>query len=315
MNKKSFVCIHTLPKPVLLAISFTFFFLLIFYFIYASQAKSSPTRMVEIKSQPFALKPTFTPIPTLTPSPQPVKIIGKAHAADIQVAKSLQAPAGFCVTVPILMYHHIEPLAQGKKEGHAQLTVDSGIFETQMSYLKTRGYNTITLEQLTQSLVSRSPLPGKSIVLTFDDGYSDAYNFVYPILKKYNFSGGFMLPTGLLNNPGYMNWDQIKEMSSNGLISFYNHTWSHVALGNSTKKKIDFELDTSSQQMRDHLGKMNSVFAYPYGSFSSLAIGELQSRGFTAAVTTLPGWQQCAGNLMRLRRNHVGNAPLSLYGL
>ena len=128
-------------------------------------------------------------------------------------------------------------------------------------------------------------------------------------------SGNFMISTGLLENTDYMTWNQVKEMAENPLVSLYNHTWSHNGLGYSDKERIDFELDMSKQEFVNHLGHMSTVFAYPYGSYSDLAISELQSHGFTAAVTTEPGRIQCDSYLMLLKRDHVGNAPLWSYGL
>ncbi|MBI5122828.1 hypothetical protein HZA75_03130 [Candidatus Roizmanbacteria bacterium] len=51
---------------------------------------------------------------------------------------------GYCIYVPMLTYHHIQPEAEAKVQGHAQLTVDSGIFDSQMSYLVANGYHTIS---------------------------------------------------------------------------------------------------------------------------------------------------------------------------
>src|SRR5256885_6355801 len=102
----------------------------------------------------------------------------------------------FCLNVPVILYHHIEPLNLAQQEGHAQLAVDSSIFDEQMAYLAQKGYNTISAEQLISALLSHQQLPEKSIVVTLDDGYVDWYDYAFPVAKKYHVTLNLMIPAG-----------------------------------------------------------------------------------------------------------------------
>ena len=44
-----------------------------------------------------------------------------------------------------------------------------------MKYLKDNGYYTITMADLYAYFTNNTPIPQKSVVLTFDDGYKDNY--------------------------------------------------------------------------------------------------------------------------------------------
>ena len=57
--------------------------------------------------------------------------------------QDIQAEEGFCLNVPVLMYHHVQPISIATQLGHAQLTVDSNIFEQQLGYLAAAGYHSI----------------------------------------------------------------------------------------------------------------------------------------------------------------------------
>ncbi len=221
---------------------------------------------------------------------------------------------GFCLSVPVLFYHHIEPVAQAKTEGHAQLTVDSGIFDSQMKYLKDHGYRSITAEELVNAIYAHKSI-GKTVAVTLDDGYSDAYNFAFPIAKKYGMILNLMIPTGLLNNSGYMSWDNLKEMVNSGLATAYDHSWSHYSLPKGDEKKIQMEVMTAENQLKQNLGKTVKIFTYPYGSSDQKTVNILQKNGFIAAFSTIPSFYQCENYIFNLRRNRIGNAPLSSYGL
>lgn len=225
------------------------------------------------------------------------------------------ALSGFCLNVPVLLYHHVQPQSQASELGQTSLSVDNVIFEEQMAYLVSNGYTPIYAVRLADALRLQTPLPGKSIVITFDDGYKDAYVYVYPILQKYNLVGNFMIATGLVGSSSYLSWGEIEEMSRSGLAYFVDHTWSHYAIGYGQRDKIKFEIETAKQQLEQHTGQVVSIFAYPFGSFNSTSIEVLRESGFLGAFSTIPGFWQCDSFIMTLHRNHIGNAPLSAYGL
>ena len=115
--------------------------------------------------------------------------------------------------VPVLNYHQVE-----EKNGNP-LTLWPDQFETQMSYLADEGYTTITIDEMMDALENGTPLPDKPVIITFDDGYADNYEYAYPILKKYGFKATIFLIYDFTNAyPNYLTWDQNNEMKESGLI-------------------------------------------------------------------------------------------------
>lgn len=247
--------------------------------------------------------PLFDPQSLLQPTPTPTPDFVRPTPQ-----------ANFCLDVPMLIYHHVQPLAEANELGHAQLTVDSGIFDEQMNYLVTNGYHIISSDEVVNALLSHQQLPAKSIVVTLDDGYDDAYNYAFPIAKKYHISLDWMIPSGLIENPGYMTWAQLKDATQSNLIHIYNHSWSHADLGSVDEAKLEQEVVVPNKQLEATLGKPINIFTYPYGSFSDTTIAFLQAHGFIAGISTLDGTEQCTSYIMTLHRTHIGNAPLSSYG-
>lgn len=222
---------------------------------------------------------------------------------------------GFCLNVPVIFYHHIQPLAEAKAQGHESLTVDSGTFDLQMAYLVSRGYTTISAEALTAALLGHTGLPGKSIVVSIDDGYDDMFTYAYPIIQKYGITANLAIPTGLMNNTGYMNWDNLRQMTGSGKVFVYNHTWSHANLVGVSSEKAQYEISTAKKQLAENLGRNSNVFFYPYGTENNAAVETLRANGYSAAFTTIPGVTQCDSFMMSLRRIRIGNSSLAAYGL
>ncbi len=254
---------------------------------------------------------TTTAGPRISSSPTPYPSLAKQ---DNLIEEAVQKN-DYCLSVPVLIYHHIQPQPVAQELGQTALSVDNGIFDQQMAYLSSNGYITLFAEDLINALRNKTGLPPKSVLITIDDGYKDIYTYAYPILKKYNIKANLMIPTGLMENTGFLLWSDIKEMQGSGLVNMYNHTWSHSSLGVQSREKIESEIIMANIQLQDNLGKNVTVFTYPYGSQSNLAVSILINNGFTGAFSTNPGFLQCNSFRMGLHRNRVGNSPLSAYGL
>ena len=247
--------------------------------------------------------PSILPTPTLTSTPTP-------RPLTFSEMNTLYGP---CVYLPTLMYHHVQTPEAAKKKNQVALTVRTADFRAQMQFLKDKAYNVISMQDLLGFFEQGiKPLP-KSILLTFDDGYDDFYTDAYPILKEFNYPATVFIPTGLMNNTGYLYWDKISEMAGNRIL-FANHTWSHKNV--KTKEDVlKMEISTADVQLNEKGLNGPKVFAYPYGLEGSLAISFLQGLDYKLAFTTRYGGTLCKKQMLDLPRIRIGNGSLSIYGL
>jgi peptidoglycan/xylan/chitin deacetylase (PgdA/CDA1 family) len=175
-------------------------------------------------------------------------------------------PVGKTIKMPILMYHHITNVPTHNVLDRS-LTIIPTIFSQQLDYLKQYGYHTITFNQLFDFLYYNGPLPSKPIILTFDDGYDDAYNFAYPILQAHGYSGMFYIITGKVGWKGQATWDQLREMLANGM-QMGSHTVTHRDIGSVwlfSHAEAQQELQQSQESLQTQLGIVIQQFCYPSG--------------------------------------------------
>ncbi len=206
-------------------------------------------------------------------------------------------PTSKKLNVPILMYHHITAVPP-RNILDRSLTVTPTVFGQQLDHLKMQGYHTITFNQLFDTLYYDAPLPTRPIILTFDDGYSDAYTFAYPILKAHGYSGMFYIITGKVGWQGQATWDQLREMLANGM-GMGSHTVHHVDMGRvwqNSPQQAQQELEVSQRDMQSHLGIAIQQFCYPSGEpfrHGTLAVQQgvmdlLRKNGYVGATTDPP---------------------------
>jgi len=92
----------------------------------------------------------------------------------------------------IVMYHYVRDLKNSRYPDIKGL--DINLFKEQIDYMR-KHYHIITTEEVIHSIDNQVKIPEKSVLLTFDDAYSDHYNNVFPILDKYKLQGSFYTPS------------------------------------------------------------------------------------------------------------------------
>ena len=116
--------------------------------------------------------------------------------------------------LPIFVYHRIRPEE----------------FEAQLVYLKRNDYQTLTGDAFYDILMGKSPLMKPSVMLTFDDGFEDAYRVAFPLIKEYSVHAVVYLIPGWVGREGMLTWDQIREMHESGWVDFQSHSMSHASI-------------------------------------------------------------------------------------
>jgi peptidoglycan/xylan/chitin deacetylase (PgdA/CDA1 family) len=210
------------------------------------------------------------------------------------------------VRVPILMYHYVSPVPANADALRLDLDVPPENFRSQMQWLKTNGYHTITPDQLAGALLRGEKLPPNPILLTFDDGYDDAYSVAFPILKELGFTGTFFVVSDFLdqNRGGYITWEQARQMAAEGM-SIQDHSRQHKDMRGRTREWLDDEIIPSRDRIEMNTGTRPLFFCYPSGGYDHTAIDQLRAAGFVAAFTTNDGTYVYTDNMLRLPRVRI----------
>ncbi len=203
--------------------------------------------------------------------------------------------------VAILMYHSIRVYNNSADKIGTGLSVPQSIFDTEMKALKDSGFQSISL-----SNYYSGKLPAKPVVISFDDGYDNAYTQAFPVLKKYGYIGIFYIITGKINTTGYLNDLQIKEMAGSGMI-FGDHTISHPDLTNISNSKLTRELVESKSKLEHLVGSRITDFCYPSGKYNFRVEAAVRSAGFLTATTTKSPSSLKFSDFLRLPRLRISN--------
>lgn len=203
-------------------------------------------------------------------------------------------------SIPVLMYHSIPDKSSGNI-----MEVSKGQFQEEMNYLKEHGYNTLSADEFYDFIVKGKPIPKKSLLITFDDGYENQYTNAYPILKKYKFHAIMFAITSYLDKGTlYMESSQLKTMSENG-IDIESHTVNHDKLDKISYADQLKTLQDSKNTIEGICNKAVRFIAYPYGYFNKDTVKASQNAGYIMAFTTSGKWANTDNGVYAVNRIYI----------
>jgi peptidoglycan/xylan/chitin deacetylase (PgdA/CDA1 family)/SAM-dependent methyltransferase len=228
-----------------------------------------------------------------------------------QVHRS-NAPEIVTRRLPILMYHRVAPAGS---TAMARYRVTPEAFETQLQYLHETGYYSITLDEWQTAVFSRRPLPGRAILLTFDDGHWDFLTHAWPLLQRYGFSATVFLVADQIGRTNawdqiygeelpLLGWEEIRELQAAG-VEFGSHSASHRHLTGLSSAEIVREAIRSRAVLERGLGIPVRAFAYPYGAEDRVVQHLIGACGYVFGLSCRPGPAGFQSSLLALPRIEI----------
>ncbi len=226
------------------------------------------------------------------PDRRPAPEISTIQAAEAEVCPMRPAPPA--IDLPILVYHHVMP---DHAPGVLYVTPDG--FEQQLRFLRDNRYQSVSFADLADCLEYGAPLPERPVILSFDDGWENQFQYGFPLLQKYGFGATFYIVSGYVDHQNFMTTDQLQTMLAAGMtVGCHSHT--HPPLSSVGGTRLEDEVAGSKAWLEDHFGIQIDTFAYPYGAYSSRVTAAVQAAGYRTARTCDTGTHATADNLATL---------------
>lgn len=184
--------------------------------------------------------------------------------------------------IPVLCYHQVRNWQATDSKSARTYILPPEKFAVQMKLLADSGYHAITPDELLGYLHTKSPLPPKPVILSFDDGTASQFMNAVPVLNQYHFNAVFFIMTVSLNKSIYMSTQQVKTLSNDGFI-IGCHTWDHHNVTDYANNDWTIQLEKPKQLLEKLTGRPVEYFAYPNGIWNEVAITQLKTYNYKAA--------------------------------
>ena len=201
------------------------------------------------------------------------------------VASLLAMTADAADSAVVLMYHRF-----GEDDFPAtNIRVEQ--FEAQLEHLRERGYTVVPLAQVIDALAGGEPLPERAVAITIDDAYRSVYTVGFPRFKAAGMPFTVFVSTEPVDQglPGYMSWEQMREMAGAG-ASFANHGAAHDSVLERESgedraawlARVRANVAAGATRLAEELEPLANAFAYPYGEYTTAVADMLRDMGYVS---------------------------------
>jgi peptidoglycan/xylan/chitin deacetylase (PgdA/CDA1 family) len=280
-------------------------------------------RTATSRIQRYAVRPSRLPRP-LAKAPavrrREVELPGEAELGASDDGAPLADDGAVTGAVPVLMYHRIAD--DGEPRARRWRTEPSK-FDEQLHHLREQGFRSVDVDEWAGAAALDQPLPGRRIILTFDDGFAD-FEAAVPLLQRHGFRAELFVVTGHVGGTDawdtswerrepLMDWQALADLPQD-VVRIGSHTVHHAALTAITHAEVVRELTESRITLEDRLGRRVTTLAYPFGLNDGAVQRIAGAVGYEAAYTTMPWWAYPTRNLLGLPRLEVrGGDPLDAF--
>ena len=173
------------------------------------------------------------------------------------------------------MYHRFE------ENKYPSTNIRIKDFRSHLNIIKKSNFEFISYEEFKKFIKLKDN--SKKVLLTIDDGFSSFYRNAWPILKKEKIPFIIFVNTESIGSSGYMNWDELKEISKYDFVHIGNHSHSHEYLVEESDETIKKDLKISMKLFKEKLNHETLFFAYPFGEYKNSFKKIVKDLGFEYA--------------------------------
>ncbi|MFJ8132454.1 polysaccharide deacetylase family protein [Streptomyces hydrogenans] len=207
--------------------------------------------------------------------------------------------------MPVFLYHSV---AVDPPSWIAPFTVSPGTFAEHLALIADSGLRVVPLSRLVAAQHGGPPLPDRSAVLTFDDGFDDFRTTVLPLLARHGMPATLYVTTGALGPGGpfppgsrMLDWDRLGELDAPG-VEIGGHTLTHPQLDVLPDARMRDEVTECGHRLADALGHPVVSFAYPHGYSAPAVRARVREAGWTSAAAVRDAFSSAADDPLRIAR-------------
>lgn len=208
-------------------------------------------------------------------------------------------------SLPILTFHALDDRPDA-------ISFLPGLFRRGIARLHENGFRTLSLNEAIVKLRAAQPLPPRSFVITFDDGYQCVFERAAPVLSQFKMRATVFLTVGperdagsterlpSLSGRSMLRWTEIRDLTNCG-FNFGAHTLTHRDLTRLPLDQMEKEIVRSKTIIEERLGAAVTSFAYPYGRYDRQSYA-LTQQHFACACSDELGLVSEGSDLYALKR-------------
>ena len=186
----------------------------------------------------------------------------------------------------ILLYHNIS-----KTFSPYGSIVFPDVFAKHIRFMKSKGVKFLQPQSFFEE--------DSGVLLTFDDGFMDLYEFAFPVLMEEKIPAVIFVVSGCAGKRNdwdvtlgksftHLSWSKIKEMHKYG-ITIGSHSHLHPDYSRSPLDLVKHDMEVSLRTISEKIGERVKYLSYPFGRIRKEDCKLAEQVGYEKAFISTPG--------------------------
>jgi biofilm PGA synthesis lipoprotein PgaB len=196
-----------------------------------------------------------------------------------------------------------------------------------ITWLEHNDFNVVSVDEILAAAAGGPPLPERSVLLTFDDGFRSVKTHVLPLLELFDYPAVVSIVTDWIeSDPGvmqagreltredFLSWNQVRELSEHELIEIasHSHAMHQGVVGNpqgntqpaavtaqfvhgeyesrdAYAARVRRDLTESAARIEQATGRRPRVMTWPFGAFNAITLATARDLGMEMTLTLTDG--------------------------
>lgn len=202
----------------------------------------------------------------------------------------------------VFNFHHVETVPKHRDRKH--ITITPAGLKQFINTIRHRGMQIVSLRDIVADAFSVLAEVSRPVVLTFDDGYENFYQYGAPVLEEEKCPATVFIVAGKVagtndwdhghlpeaERDALMSWPQMLSLKSSSFITFGSHGMMHRKFPELSSEALNSEINESFNVLSERLnGAFVPVMAYPWGEYSEETLALMAKTPYCYGMTTKKG--------------------------
>lgn len=150
-------------------------------------------------------------------------------------------------------------------------------------------YNIASIDKILKAQQTNSPLPPRTIALTFEGSDSSFLRNAYPLLKDNNIPFTLFISAGLIDqaeksgDTSVLSWNDVRSIAKSNLATIGMTSYAYTHIDDKGSDALASDTNRARERFRTELKTEPRYFSYPYGETNHDYLAVISKQGFAAS--------------------------------
>lgn len=150
-------------------------------------------------------------------------------------------------------------------------------------------YNLVSVDRILKAQDNNSPLPPRSISMTFEGSDSSFIRNAFPLLKDNNIPFTLFISAGLIDqaektgDTSILTWNDVRTIAKSNLATIGMTSYAYNHVDDKNAESLAADTNRARERFRTEMKTEPRYFSYPYGETTRDYLNVISKQGFVAS--------------------------------